>query len=113
MDGEAKEFLAHLNSTAIKLLGKQRKPDELVFNLPTANGANKTLEAWIKRAGINKKITWHNARHSVGTNLRLLGDDEKSTAGVLGHSSTKHTGIYTKLADEITRTNTDKLNIDI
>uniref|UniRef100_UPI0026208B7B tyrosine-type recombinase/integrase n=1 Tax=Hydrotalea sp. TaxID=2881279 RepID=UPI0026208B7B len=58
-----------LNETAIKLLGKAGKPDKEVFVLPTANGANKTLKAWVKRAKIEKAITWHNARHSFGTNL--------------------------------------------
>ena len=58
-----------LNETAIKLLGMAGKPEKYVFDLPSANGANKTLKAWVKRAKIEKAITWHNARHSFGTNL--------------------------------------------
>src|SRR5450432_2268233 len=57
------EVRINLNSTAIKLLGKPGEPKSKVFSLPTANGANKSLKAWVKRAGIKKKITWHNARH--------------------------------------------------
>jgi integrase/recombinase XerD len=37
-----------LNNTAIKLLGEAGKPTEKVFKLPTANGANKSLKAWVK-----------------------------------------------------------------
>ncbi len=46
----------NLNTTAIELLGKPGK--DLVFDLPTANGANKTVKAWVRRAKIKKKITW-------------------------------------------------------
>ena len=46
-----------LNTTAIKLLGKPGKATQNIFVLPTANGANKTLKAWVKRAKIEKNIT--------------------------------------------------------
>ena len=58
-------FNIHLNDTAIKLLGAAWKTRDQCFRLPTANGANKTLKAWVKRAKINKEITWHNARHHL------------------------------------------------
>lgn len=49
-----REVRINLNDSAIKLLNKPGEPDQKVFDLPTANGANKTLKAWIKRAGIEK-----------------------------------------------------------
>lgn len=103
----------HLNDTAIKLLGKAGKPLTMVFDLPTANGANKTLKAWIKRAKINKLITWHNARHSFGTNLIFNDVDILTASQLLGHTSMKHTQRYVRAANEMKQKATDKLNFEL
>jgi integrase/recombinase XerD len=102
-----------LNDTAIKLLGEPGKPANRVFELPTANGANKTLKAWVKRAKIDKEITWHNARHSFGTNL-ILNEVEVLTASkLLGHTSLKHTYRYVDTAKDLKAKATNKLNFEI
>jgi integrase len=102
-----------LNDTAIKLLGIPAKPTHHVFELPTANGANKTLKAWVQRAEINKKITWHNLRHSYGTNLIFNDVDILTTSKLLGHSSTMQTMRYVQAAEEMKQKATDKLNFDL
>ena len=102
-----------LNETAIKLLGKVGNPDKDVFVLPTANGANKTLKAWVKRAKIEKAITWHNARHSFGTNLIFNDVDVLTASKLLGHTSMKHTQRYVKAAEEMKQTATNKINIEL
>ena len=102
-----------LNATAIKLLGDSGKPATNVFELPTANACNKTLKAWVKRAGIDKKITWHNLRHSYGTNLIFNDVDLLTASKLLGHTSTKHTGRYVKASEEMKQKATDKINIDL
>ena len=102
-----------LNDTAIKLLSKPGKLDKDVFVLPTANGANKTLKAWVKRAKIEKAITWHNARHSFGTNLIFNNVDILTTSKLLGQASVKHTQRYVKAAEEMKQTATDKINIEL
>lgn len=101
----------NLNRTAIEILGKQSKG--LVFNLPTANGANKTLKAWVKRAKIQKKITFHNLRHSFGTNLIYTGTDVTVASSLLGHTSLKHTQRYVRAARELKERATDKLNFNL
>jgi len=102
-----------LNGAAIKLLGEPGKPEGYVFNLPTANGANKTIKAWVKRAKINKKITWHNARHSFGTNLIYQDVDVLTASKLLGHTSLRHTQRYVDAAAEMKQKATDKLNIEL
>ncbi|MEJ7738535.1 MAG: site-specific integrase [Chitinophagaceae bacterium] len=102
-----------LNNTALALLEKEGMPDDLAFQLPTPNGANKTLKAWVKRSGIKKTITWHNARHSFGTNLVFFGADISTASNLLGHSSLKHTHRYVKAANELKEKATDTLNIDL
>ncbi len=108
-----RDLSINLNDSAIKLIGKSKDPEELVFNLPTANGANKTVKAWIRRAGIEKNITWHNARHSFGTNLVFYGADVTTASNLLGHTSLKHTQRYVTAAKELKERATDRLNIDL
>jgi integrase/recombinase XerD len=102
-----------LNDTAIRLLHGPGKMGENVFDLPTANGANKTVKAWVKRAKINKAITWHNARHSYGTNLIYNDVDVLTTSKLLGHTSMKHTQRYVESAKEMKETATNKINFDL
>ncbi len=102
-----------LNDTALKLLNEPGDEKENVFNLPTANGANKTLKAWIKRAGITKAITWHNGRHSFGTNLIYNDVDVLTASKLLGHTTMKHTQRYVNTANEMKERATNKLNFDL
>ncbi len=102
-----------LNNTAIVLLQPQGIKEDYVFELPSHSGANKTLRAWIKRAGIDKKITWHNSRHSFGTNLIFNDVDVLTASKLLGHTSMKHTQRYVNAASEMKQKATDKLNFDL
>lgn len=103
--------LIPLNDTAISLLGEKKIGH--VFTLPSANGANKTLKAWVKRAKIDKTITWHCARHSYGTNLILTKTDLLTTSKLMGHTSVKHTQRYVDTAAELKKEAINKLNIEL
>jgi integrase/recombinase XerD len=102
-----------LNDTAVLLLGKAGQKKELIFSLPSANGANKTLKAWVKRAGLDKAITWHNGRHSYGTNLILNDVDVTTASKLLGHQNLIQTNRYVDTAGDIKRRGTDKINIEM
>lgn len=79
-----------LHENAKLSLGEPKSKNSAVFNLPTANGANKALGEWVKRAGIDKHITWHSLRHSMSVLLQDAGVDVATVAGLLGHQSTKY-----------------------
>ncbi len=102
-----------LNDTALKLIGEAGKPTMKVFSLPSANGCNKILKAWIESAGIQKQITWHNGRHSFGTNLIFNGVDVVTASKLLGHTSLKHTQRYVNTAAELKEKATNMINIDL
>lgn len=59
-----------------------------VFSLPTADGANKILDAWVKAAGIKKYITWSCARLSFSILLQDKNVDDATVAYLLGHTTT-------------------------
>jgi site-specific recombinase XerD len=69
-----------------------RKPDLIQGNVK---------RYWCKNAKINKKITWHCARHSFATNIIFYGSDVNSASSLLGHSSLAYTQRYLRVANEL------------
>lgn len=91
-----------LTEELINLIGKPTKgggSDERIFKLPTYETCLKSLQKWVKGAGIEKHITWHCARHSFATNILANGADIKTVASLLGHSSVAMTEKYTRVVD--------------
>jgi hypothetical protein len=66
----------------------ERKEEGKVFDLPGQDGANKSLGAWVRSAGVSKHITWHSLRHSVSVILQDQGMSAQTVAGILGHKNT-------------------------
>jgi integrase len=90
------ELVLPLSPEALYFAGPRSKDSDLIFPLPSNNGCNKSLRAWAKEAQIGKDITYHCARHSLGTNLHLAGLDAFGIAAVLGHTTIKHTQRYVR-----------------
>jgi integrase len=61
---------------------------------------NKYLKNLAKKAGINKKITTHTARHSFADIARQKTDNIYNLSKTLGHSSLKVTEAYLASFDE-------------
>lgn len=80
---------------------KLQDSDSLVFNLPTGNGANKTIKAWVKKAGINRDITFYSARHTFAVMLLYGGANLKTVADCMAHASTEQTYRYLHFVDSL------------
>ena len=53
-----------LNDGLLSLIGEDPENlDSSIFNLPTYESYCKSVKRWVKRAGINKHISWHMAKH--------------------------------------------------
>ena len=89
-----------LNDSLFKLIGSGGR-DEKIFPLPSHTMCLKALRRWVKRAGIDKHITWHCARHSFATNILSNGANIKTVASLLGHSDLRHTEKYTRAVDSL------------
>ena len=93
-----------LNDGLIHLVGKPKEgetKESLVFNLPSYEGCCKSVKRWVERAGIDKHISWHCARHSFAMNILNNGANIKTVASLLGHSGLKHTEKYTRAVDKL------------
>lgn len=86
----------NLNQSALNLIGQKGIANDKVFNLPSHTGCAKVLKTWTNRAGIEKHITWHCARHSFATGLIYYGTDVKTASTLLGHSSLAYTDRYVR-----------------
>ena len=118
-----KDVVVNLNTSAMRLLGdrpKQKpvkgkvtkedlKEQHRVFTLPSSTTCGKHLQNWANKAEIGKKVTWHCARHSFGTNLLISGADVRSVSGLLGHSSLIETQKYVRLMESLKEKAVDNL----
>lgn len=89
-----------LNDGLLKLIGARGREDK-IFPLPSHTMCLKALRRWVKRAGIDKHITWHCARHSFATNILSNGANIKTVASLLGHSDLRHTEKYLRAVDSL------------
>ena len=96
-----------LSSKAINLLGERKENDDLIFDF-SKNGKvisdtaiNKNLNNWVKRANINKKITFYCGRHTFAIRLLTNGANLKVVADALAHTSTNHTIKYLNYVDSL------------
>ena len=96
-----------LTDELLGLIGEQpesREKGDLVFMLPSHTMCLKALRRWTKRAGIDKHITWHCARHSFGTNMAATAAQKGISIWVvqdlMGHSNLRYTERYTRVMDE-------------
>lgn len=91
-----------LNEQAVSLMGERGAEDQLVFPGWGWNTSlfNYYLRAWVKSAGIAKRITFHCARHTFATMLLTLDTDIYVVSKLLGHASVKTTQVYAKIVDK-------------
>jgi len=85
-----------LHPIAKGILDRQRRKATIsnrhtkrVFYLPTADGANKVLDTWVKAARIEKHITWSCARLSFSILLQDRNVDDATIAYLMGHATTE------------------------
>jgi integrase len=94
-----KEYLP-ISDQALELLGPRGADEERLFKgLKYSAYINVGLFRWMTFAGIQKKITFHCARHTHAVLLLENGTDIYTVSKMLGHRELKTTQIYAKIVD--------------
>ena len=89
-----------LTHDALSCMVEREGPDSPVFDLCPYTTMVIIIKDWVKEAGIRKRISFHNARHTFGTMMLTLGADIYTTSSLLGHANIATTQIYAKIIDE-------------
>jgi site-specific recombinase XerD len=71
-----------------------------VFKLGAQQTIDKAIRHWVKLAGLNKKISFHCARHTFATLGLTCGVDLYTMSKLLGHRDIASTQIYAKIIDK-------------
>jgi len=117
-----KELHIKLPEKALEILNKyqtaESKPDSLIFSLLRSNidfdnpkqvtGAissataqiNERLKIIAGKAEVEKKISFHTARHTFATRALRKGIRIEYVSKLLGHATIKETQVYAKIVDE-------------
>jgi integrase len=102
-----------ISKDAYNLLEKQ-KPNDVrgkVFDIKYSK-AYRLLKQWVKDAGIHKKITLHNFRHTYAILQMESGTELFTVSKMLGHKHITTTMIYAKITDKLKNETLDKINLN-
>lgn len=89
-----------ITEQAFEQLGGRGKQEDIIFSgLKYSAYTNVLLSRWMLQAGITKKITFHNFRHTHAVLLISNGVDIYTVSKMLGHRHLKTTEIYAKVID--------------
>lgn len=103
-----------ISEQAYSLLGEPKHAKDKVFeDLVYSAYENVKIDKWVKEAGINKHIRFHNFRHTFATLQLSLGTDIYTVSKMLGHRELKTTQIYAKIIDETKRVAANKIKLDL
>jgi len=98
-------------SFAYKFIKPSTVPNQKVFKVQTNQATNRTLKRIMQIVGINKVISFHCARHTIGTTGIDLGVPIEVISRILGHSQIKETQGYSKISRRAMVNNMQKFNV--
>lgn len=105
---KGQEYL-DISEQAVKLMGHKGRANELVFPVPHESTMRRHIFRWVKRAGINKHVTFHASRHTFAVMQLEVGTDIYTVSKLLGHREVGTTQVYAKVLDKAKREAIDRI----
>lgn len=79
--------------------GNAKTTDTIFDKFLYPSDTNAELRIWAAKAGVEKHISFHCARHTFAVMMLTLGTDIYTVSKLLGHRDIKTTQIYAKIVD--------------
>ena len=102
-----------ISNIAYQLLKIQDSKKGQIFKDIKYTQISRPLKNWIELSGINKKISFHNFRHSYATLQLANGTDIYTVSKLLGHKNVSTTQIYAKVMDKNKIIAANRINLDL
>jgi integrase len=102
-----------ISLNAYEILQQENTTTGTVFNGLNYQKTHTTVKTWVKASGIQKKISFHNFRHSYATLQLANGTDIYIVSKLLGHKNVATTQIYTKVLDKNKIEAANRINLDL
>lgn len=102
-----------ISESAYSILKLQESSKGIIFKDIKYSQIVRPLKEWVEKASINKKISFHNFRHSYATLQLANGTDIYTVSKLLGHKNVSTTQIYTKIMDKSKVGAANRINLDL
>lgn len=110
----AREILSCYSLVDLDNMPEDAKGPQRLLPVPSLGICNRTLQKIIAICGIQKRVTWHIARHTMATTICLSHDIPMPVVSqILGHKSLKSTQIYAKVTHDHLSHELDRLEREL
>lgn len=106
-------YYINISKQAYNLMGEQKEQTDKVFEGINDNYRYKYFQKWLVEVGIQKKMTFHDLRHTYGSLQIDSGTDIYTLQGNMGHSTIQQTMKYGKISDPRKRKAADNIQLDL
>ncbi len=107
-----KLYFVNISEQAYQLLGEASEPALKVFTGLNNHDRYTDFPLLLVQAGILKKMTFHDLRHTYGTNQIEAGTDIYTLKGNMAHSDVRHTQIYAHQSDIKKKEAAERVKLD-
>ena len=102
-----------ISQAALKILKSQDSTEGKIFNEIPYYKVIRELKKWVEDAGINKKISFHNFRHSFAIINLSKNENIYTIKDLLGHKNITTTQIYLQSIDTNKIKAANNVNVDL
>lgn len=106
-------YIVNIGEQAYELLGARTLPTDKVFSGLCNSDRYEYFQIWLAKAGIEKKLTFHDLRHTYGTNQIDAGTDIYTVQGNMSHSDIKDTQHYAPPSNKKKREAADRVKLNL
>lgn len=107
-----KPYITNISEQAYLLLGEPQSPNDKVFSGLSNKERYNEFPIWLTKTGIKKKLTFHDLRHSYGTNQIEAGTDIYVLKGNMAHSSVRYTQQYGHQSNRRKKEAAERIKLD-